>query len=66
LVLPKEAKAQMDSLDLVDFFQGTGIEVIYGEKDKFIPSSGRAFSEVVTRCVKEYRDARRPPGESAK
>jgi hypothetical protein len=48
LVLPKETKGQMNCLD---FFQGAGIEVIYGEKERFIPSSGIAFPELVTRCL---------------
>jgi len=50
LVLPKEAEKQMHSLD---FFHGAGIEVIYGEKEKFTPSSGSAFSEIVARCVRK-------------
>lgn len=49
LVLPMEAEGQMNS---IDFFQGSGIEVIYGEKELFIPSSGRALSEVVNQCVR--------------
>jgi hypothetical protein len=47
LVLPKETKGQTNCLD---FLQGAGIEVIYGEKERFIPSSGIAFPELVTRC----------------
>lgn len=48
LVLPGAAEGQMNSLD---FFHSSGIEVIYGEKETFIPSSGKTFSEVVTRCL---------------
>jgi hypothetical protein len=47
LVLPKETEGQLNCLD---FLQGAGIEVIYGEKERFIPSSGMAFPELVTRC----------------
>ncbi|CUI73905.1 hypothetical protein [Achromobacter kerstersii] len=49
LVLPKEAQGQMNSLD---FFKDAGIEVIYGDKEAFIATSGRDFSEVVARCVR--------------
>ena len=49
LVLPKETQGQMSSLY---FFEKTGIEVIYGEKEEFIAASGRAFSEIVARCIR--------------
>jgi hypothetical protein len=49
LVLPKEAEGQMSSRD---FFRVSGVEVIYGQKEKFIPASGTPFPEVVARCVR--------------
>jgi len=56
LVLPKEVEGQMNSLD---FFRGEGIEVIYGEKEKFISSSGRSFAEIVSRCVHDNNSLQR-------
>ena len=49
LVLPKEAAEQMNSLS---FFQAAGIEVVYGEKESFTPSSGKSLGEIVGACIR--------------
>lgn len=49
LVLPTEAQEQMNSLE---FFKGARIGVIYGDKEAFVTTSGKALSEVVARCVR--------------
>ena len=48
LVLPRAAK---ENLTCQNFFQGSGVEILFGEREKFNSINGKSLSDIVNKIV---------------